>query len=80
MAVTRLDLREDRGLMVARVRRAFPLVSDDEGSSLVAIRPLSNDEAVTAGAGDSDGETLRVVRRGAEEVLLLEGFELRRVG
>jgi CubicO group peptidase (beta-lactamase class C family) len=80
MAITRVELREDRGLLVARAHLAFPLVSDEEGTSLTAIWPLSDDEAVTAGIGDGEGNTVRVLRRGAEEALVVQGFELRRVG
>lgn len=77
--VTRVELSEERGLMVANVAGVSKLVADGEAAYRVGVLPLSETEAVVAGVGDQEGDTLRVERRGGAEVLLVAGFALARV-
>jgi CubicO group peptidase (beta-lactamase class C family) len=60
------------------VEYAMPLFTDRKLS--LALEPLSETEAVIRGLGRTRGDTVRVVRRGDEELLAYSGYLLRKKG
>ena len=69
-----IALKEDDGLLVGEVRfREMP-----ELLLRVGFRPLSDDEAVTAGLGSGRGDTLRLIHEDNEERLGFSGYRLRK--
>ena len=68
-------LKEDDGLLVGEAR--FP--EKPELLLRIGFRPVSNNEAVTAGLGSGRGDTLRFIRDGDENRLSFSGFQMRKV-
>lgn len=69
-----VQVRMEKGLLL--VEYALPIFSD--ARLTVALVPVSDTEAVTAGLGRSMGETIRVVKTGGEELLRYSGYLLRK--
>jgi CubicO group peptidase (beta-lactamase class C family) len=77
-AIIRLHLREDAGLLVADQTTRFTAESDQPEVGTVALRAVSDSEAVVAGLEDDEGGTVRALAEGGGEVLRYSGFRFRR--
>jgi len=66
------------GLLVARQRVSSPLWGLGKSDTSVALLPISDDEAIVAGAGNGEGGVVRAVERDGDEVLISSGFTFRR--
>lgn len=70
-----LRLKEDHGILVGEAY--FPEAPDL--LLRIAFRPVSENEAVTAGLGTSRGDTLRLIKSGNGAMLGFSGIQLRRI-
>lgn len=69
-----VQLRYQDGLLI--MEYALPLFT--ERTTRVALTPLSDTEAVICGLGQGKGETVRIVNRNKDELLVYSGYLLRR--
>jgi CubicO group peptidase (beta-lactamase class C family) len=68
-------LAEEGGVLVARQRVTSPIWGVKGAASRIALLPLSDEEAVIAGAGNGEGGTVRAVRASeGGEALLSSGY------
>jgi hypothetical protein len=72
-----LRLAVDRGLLVAHVSRSAPSYGGPRTETMVALRAVSDDEAVVVGAGVNEGGALRALPAEAGPVLRYSGFRFR---
>jgi len=70
----KLRLRYDEGILMAEY--TMPLFTTQTMS--LALSPLSDTEAVICGLGRGRGETVRVITRKGEELLVYSGYQLRK--
>lgn len=77
LSIDSLELKYENGLMLAMMEiKSTPGSSDKK---TVALKPVSNHQAVVHGLGRSMGDTLQFVSQGGEELLSYSGFLLKRV-
>jgi len=69
-----LRVEEDLGVLVARVRVSGTMPSDPAVEVRLALRPVSDDEAVVTGLGTGEGATVRALHGPAGTLLRYSGF------
>lgn len=69
-------LESEAGLLVARLVVASRIWGTAETKSAMAVRPISESEAVVVGVGNGEGDVLRLSRDGNATVLTYSGFKL----
>lgn len=72
--IRNLRLEDQAGVLVARVALSGLLPGDAAIERRLALRPVSDDEAVVAGIANGEGGTVRAMREGGREVLRYSGF------